>query len=162
VYARYRTSPEPLDRVIAAVPYMLPFLDALSYGRFLFFQYPVLRQIISPLAPVISLYSSVPFAALLAFFGVYLGIVNNRSLSRFVRFNAMQAVLLDILLILPRLLERVVTPPTSGWGVQVYIQAQNTVWIFITAAVLVGVVSSFLGQQARIPQVADAADQQIP
>lgn len=32
------------------------------------------------------------------FLGVYNGIVNNQNLPRFVRYNAMQAVLLDILL----------------------------------------------------------------
>jgi hypothetical protein len=40
----------------------------------------------------------VPFAGMVAFFAVYLGIINNQSLSRFVRFSAMQAVLLDIIL----------------------------------------------------------------
>lgn len=30
--------------------------------------------------------------------GVYSGVVNNPSLSRYIRYNAMQAVLLDILL----------------------------------------------------------------
>jgi hypothetical protein len=32
------------------------------------------------------------------FLGVYSGIVSNTNLSRFIRYNAMQAVLLDILL----------------------------------------------------------------
>ncbi len=34
----------------------------------------------------------------LVFLGIYTGIVNNQNLSRFVRYNAMQAVLLDVLL----------------------------------------------------------------
>jgi uncharacterized membrane protein len=147
--------------VVSALPYILPFLDAFSYGRFLIYQYPLIRQAITPLAPVLGLYSSVPFAPLLCFFGVYIGIVNNQSFSRFVRVNAMQAILLDILLILPRLVEQLFTPPTSGWGVQVYVQAQNTIWIFIAAAVAYGIGSSLLGQRARIPLVAEAADQQI-
>lgn len=35
---------------------------------------------------------------LVAFFGVYLGIINNFNMPRVVRVNAMQAVLLDIVL----------------------------------------------------------------
>jgi uncharacterized membrane protein len=35
-------------------------------------------------------YHSLPFGSLIAFFGIYLGIVNNKNISRFVRFNAMQ------------------------------------------------------------------------
>jgi hypothetical protein len=72
-----------------------------------------------------------------------------------------QAMLLDILLILPRLAEQVFSTPTSGWGLQAYITAQNSVWIFIAASVLYGVGASVLGQAARIPLVADAAEQQV-
>ncbi len=38
----------------------------------------------------------------LVFLAVYAGIVNNYSLGRYIRYNAMQAVLLDILLIIPQ------------------------------------------------------------
>eukprot|EP00879_Flechtneria_rotunda_P002789 GHRR01002998.1.p1 GENE.GHRR01002998.1~~GHRR01002998.1.p1 ORF type:complete len:212 (+),score=45.30 GHRR01002998.1:166-801(+) len=160
--ARYRGgSPDIADRVLAAVPYLLPFLDSFSYGRFLFYQFPQITRVIAPLSPLVSLYSSVPFAPLIAFFGVYLGIVQNQKWSRFVRFNGMQAMLLDILLILPRLAEQVLSTPTSGWGLQAYITAQNTVWIFVAACVAYGIASSLLGQAARIPLVADAAEQQV-
>lgn len=39
-----------------------------------------------------------PACSFLIFLGIYNGIVNNQNLPRFVRYNAMQAVLLDILL----------------------------------------------------------------
>lgn len=91
----------------------------------------------------------------------YLGIVNNTNLSRFVRFNGMQAALLDIVLVLPRLLESVFTPPTAGWGAQAYIYSQSFIWIFVTAWVVYGVASALLGVQGRIPFIADAADAQI-
>jgi hypothetical protein len=35
----------------------------------------------------------------LIFIGVYSGIVGNQNFSRFIRYNAMQAVLLDILIV---------------------------------------------------------------
>lgn len=35
------------------------------------------------------------------FFAIYLGIAQNQKLPRYIRFNASQAVVLDILLILP-------------------------------------------------------------
>lgn len=162
VQARYRgSSPDLAERVLAAVPYLLPFLDSLGYGRFLFFQYPMITRAIAPLAPLISVYSTVPFAPFVAFFAVYLGIINNQRWPRFVRFNAMQAVLLDILLILPRLVEQVFSTPTGGWALQAYIIVQNTIWIFVAAAVLYGIGASLTGQAARIPLVADAAEQQV-
>jgi hypothetical protein len=92
VQARYRgsSSPDLPERVLSALPYLLPFLDSLGYGRFLFFQYPMITRAIAPLAPLISLYSTVPFAPFVAFLGVYIGIINNQRWPRFVRFNAMQ------------------------------------------------------------------------
>eukprot|EP00882_Tetradesmus_deserticola_P001218 GHRQ01001317.1.p1 GENE.GHRQ01001317.1~~GHRQ01001317.1.p1 ORF type:complete len:230 (+),score=88.69 GHRQ01001317.1:265-954(+) len=160
-YSKGGGSPDVQERVLAAVPYLLPLLDSFGYGRFLFYQYPIVRSFVSPLAPLLGVYSSVPFAPLLCFFAVYLGIVQNQQWSRFVRFNGMQAMLLDILLILPRLAEQVFSTPTGGWGLQAYITAQNTVWVFIAVCVVYGVISSLLGQAARIPLVADAAEQQV-
>ena len=162
VEARYRgSSPDIQDRVLAAIPYLLPFLDSFGYGRFLFYQFPQITRVIAPVAPLVSLYASVPFAPLISFFAVYLGIVQNQRWSRFVRFNGMQAMLLDILLILPRLAEQVFSTPTTGWGLQAYITAQNSIWIFIAVCVVYGIASSVLGQAARIPLVADAAEQQV-
>ena len=58
------------------------------------------------------------------------------------RFNATQALLLDILLILPRLMESVISPPMGGWGADVYIHSQSFIWIFITAWVIYGIFRS--------------------
>ncbi|EFJ44968.1 hypothetical protein VOLCADRAFT_64140 [Volvox carteri f. nagariensis] len=154
-------SPGIVDRVVAALPYILPYFDAVSYGRYLFHIYPAAKAAIQPFLPAMALYHSLPFGSFIAFFGLYIGVVNNPRFSRFVRFNAVQAILLDILLALPRLLETVLTPPASGWGAQLYIQSQSFIWVFTTMWVAYGVVSSFLGQWARIPFIAEAADQQI-
>jgi hypothetical protein len=61
-------------------------------------QFPFIARALAPLGPVNALYHLFPFAPFIIFLGVYSGIVNNQSLSRYIRYNAMQAVLLDILL----------------------------------------------------------------
>lgn len=150
------------ERVVGALPYLLPLFDGLRYGKFLFIQFPILANVIAPLNPLIQLYFSVPFASLAAFFAVYILIINNYEWPRHVRFNAMQAVLLDIILILPGLLESVLKiRPMGGVGLQLYIQLYNAIFLFIFAAVVYGIVSSMIGQTARIPLVADAADAQV-
>lgn len=160
-YVGSASGPPPLDRLIAAVPWLLPLLDAFSYGRFLFYQYPLAARLVSPVAPLVSLYASVPFAPLVCFFGLYLGVVNNQSVGRFARFSAMQAVLVDILLVLPRLLESLASPPAQGWGLQAYITAQNAIWVLVAGTVAYGVGCALLGKTARVPFVAEAADAQI-
>ena len=77
------------------------------------------------------------------------------------RFNAVQAILLDILLVLPRLVEVVFSPPMMGWGKQVYIDLNSALWMFVTVWVAYGICTSLLGQYGRIPFIAEAADEQI-
>lgn len=125
-------------------------------------EYPFFSTLLAPLDPIIRFYFSIPFAGVAAFFAVYLGIINNPSMGRFVRFNAMQAVLLDIILILPGLIESVMKiRPMGGFGLQIYINVYNFIFLFIFACVLYGVASCILGKSARLPLVADAADAQI-
>lgn len=44
----------------------------------------------------------------------WLQVVNNKGLPRFTRFHTMQALLIDVSLALPRLMELVFTPPAAG------------------------------------------------
>lgn len=148
------------DRVISTVPYIVPMCDGLKYGKFLMMQYPVFAVLLEPITPFAKLYFSNPILPLVVFFGIYLGIVNNQSLDRSVRFNALQAVLLDIILILPSILESTFRPAVSGGpGLQLYITCYNTIFLFILVAVVYGMGSCLAGQVPRIPLVASAADQ---
>lgn len=150
------------DRVIATLPYLLPLLDGIPYGKFIFFQYPFVARALSPLAPLAMVYNSVPLLPFIIFLGVYAGIVNNYNLSRFVRYNAMQAVLLDILLIVPQIiLTGIFKQPTDELGMQAYMGAFNTIFLFVTISVAYGMGSCLVGQTARIPLVSDAADTQV-
>jgi uncharacterized membrane protein len=149
------------DRAVGALVFLVPLFDGIRYGKFFFAQFPASRALLSPLSPLINLYYGVPFGTLVVFFGLYFGIVMNYSFSRYVRFNAMQSVLLSVLLVFPRLLEDVFRPALSGPGLQIYISLYNTIWLFVFACVAYGVGSSFLGKVARLPLIADAADQRV-
>lgn len=59
---------EPAQRVVAGLAYLLPLLDGIRYGRFLFQQYPFTEVVLQPILPLVQLYNSVPFSSLVAFF----------------------------------------------------------------------------------------------
>ncbi|MEW5301536.1 MAG: hypothetical protein WDW38_010267 [Sanguina aurantia] len=150
------------ERVFGALPYLLPLLDAFPFARFLFMQYPFVARALSPLEPLMGLYHAFPFAPFLIFLGVYNGIVNNQSLSRFVRYNAMQAVLLDVLLIIPQVvLQDVIKPPQDELGLQAYITVYNTIFLFFAICAAIGMGSSLVGQASRLPIVGEAAEIQV-
>ncbi|MCL7042780.1 hypothetical protein MKW94_021423 [Papaver nudicaule] len=148
------------ERLISAVAYCLPFFNGLQYGRYLFVQYPNLGSLFQPIFPLLNLYRSVPYASFVAFFGLYLGVVRNPSLSRFVRFNSMQAVVLDVLLVLPLLIQRVFNP-TKGLGFKLMMMGYNFIFVFIVVCFLYSVGFSILGKTPYLPFVADAADRQL-
>ncbi|KAG2693852.1 hypothetical protein I3760_08G114800 [Carya illinoinensis] len=159
---RMSYNPTPAtDRLISAVAYTLPFFNSLQYGRFLFLQYPTLGSLFDPLLPLLSLYRSIPYSSFVAFFALYLGVVRNPSFSRYVRFNSMQAVTLDVLLVLPLLLQRVFSPGRTGLGFKVTVWFYNVLFVFSVMCFLYSVVCCVLGKTPYLPFVADAAGRQI-
>lgn len=144
------------DRVLASLPYLLPLFDGLRYGRYFLTQFPIFTRLLAPIAPLYQIFQTVPFASIVVFFAVYLGIVQNQNLNRFVRFNAMQAVLIDILLVFPSLVESIFRPNGS-----VLVLSYNTVWLYVFVCFVYGIGSCLMGESPRLPLVADAADSQV-
>ncbi|OMP05968.1 hypothetical protein COLO4_08424 [Corchorus olitorius] len=159
---RMSLNPTPAtERLISAAAYTLPFFNSLQYGRYLFIQYPQLGTLFDPLLPLLSLYKSVPYASFVAFFALYLGVVRNPSFSHYVRFNSMQAVTLDVLLVVPLLLTRILNPGRAGLGHRLMVWGHTGVFVFSCLCFVYGVVSSILGRTPYLPFVADAAGRQI-
>lgn len=156
------STPTPAtDRLISAASYFIPFFNGLQYGRFLFAKYPVLAAPFEPLIPLLSLYHSVPYASFVTFFGLYLGVVRNPSFSRYARFNALQALVLDVLLVLPVLLQRIISPGRTGIGLKLTAWAYSGLFMFVVACFVYGLVSSVLGKTPYLPIVAQAAGRQL-
>lgn len=156
-------SPSAPQRIVASLGYFLPLLDGVRYGAYLFRQYPITQLLVQPVLPLYQVYTSVPGASFVAFFGLYIAVVQNTKLSRYVRYNVMQAIILDVLLILPQLLERLfATPGGGGFGAGVIVLLYNTVFLFLFTCFAFGVTSCLLGRSPRLPIVADAADAQVP
>lgn len=154
----WRGSTTVSDRIFASLPYLLPLIDGLAFGRFLFAQFPALGLLFVPLAPLMQIYS-LPFASLVIFFALYLGVVRNENISHFIRFNAMQAILLDIVLMLCGLVLPLLTR-----GVQIAFIAEtlyNMVFLGVLAAFVYAVAQSALGRYAEIPPISDAVYMQV-
>uniref|UniRef100_A0A6T7UQR6 Protein TIC 20 n=1 Tax=Pyramimonas obovata TaxID=1411642 RepID=A0A6T7UQR6_9CHLO len=158
------TSIDFSDRIIGSVCYFLPLMDGLKYSKFLLTQFPQFGYLLVPLAPVAKIYYSLGFLNIIVFFAMYFGVGQNRQLSKFLRYNAMQAIVLDILLILPDVLSSLFNgingPPTGGAGLEAKILFDNTVFLFVYLSVAYASISSLLGKSAKLPLVGEAADMQ--
>ena len=150
------------DRVVALLPYLVPLLDGLRYSRFFFQQFPQTIFLLQPLQPLASMYYRIPFAGVISFFAIYMGLAENRQMSRFVRFNAMQAIIVDVCLVLPGMIEYVLSPGRmSGAAMEMYKLCYNCVWVVVLAAFCLAAVGCLSGQMFKLPFVGDAADMRI-
>lgn len=148
------------DRIISAVCYFYPFFDGIQYGKYVINQFSPIQALIQPLVPAIRVFKSFPLNGFLVFLTLYFVVVRNPNFSRYVRFNTMQAIVLDVLLIFPDLLERSFNP-RDGLGLDLLMSLDSTVFLYLLVCLIYGSSSCLLGQVPRLPIVAEAADRQV-
>ncbi|XP_018813133.1 protein TIC 20-v, chloroplastic-like [Juglans regia] len=153
-------SADPPDRLISALCYFYPFFDGIQYGKYVIAQFTPIQALIQPLVPAIRVFKSFPFNGFLVFLTLYFVVVRNPNFSRYVRFNTMQVIVLDVLLIFPDLLERSFNP-RDGLGLDLLMSFDSAVFLFLLVCLVYGSSSCLLGQVPRLPIVAEAADRQV-
>lgn len=147
------------DRIFASLPYLLPIISALPFGMFLFKQFPVLGIILLPLQPVLFIYGSIPFAGLVVFFVLFLFVVRNERIIHFIRFNTMQAILIDIALVLCSLVwQYMLIPLGTNLLTETLI---NVVFLAAIASCGYSIFQSLFGRYAEIPGLSEAVYAQV-
>ena len=154
---RSSSSPDAVERLIAAVVYLLPCADGFPYGAYIYNSVPPVGQIAYAVLPAVNAFQNLPFVGLVLFIGLS-AFSRNAGLSRFVRFNIQQALLLDISLLIPSFL--------SGAGKMFPIELQaagnNFVFYYAALVVLYSWVSVAQGKQPdQVPIISEAANMQI-
>ena len=148
------------DRIFACLPYLLPLLYGLPFGMSLMQQFPILRLLLIPLAPLMQIYSSIPFAGLIIFFALFMLVVRNTNINHFIRFNTMQAILIDIVLVLCSLVMNYLLQPVLRGGLALE-TLNNTIFLGVLVAVGYAIAQSIMGRYAEIPTISEAAHAQV-
>ena len=147
------------QRLLAALAYLLPWSDALPFGQSLFGLFPVLQWLSLPAFPVLLLQQAVPFGGFVLFLVLFLAVVRNTKVPYLIRFNVLQAILVDILLILVSLAFSVLLAPLGlGFALRTL---SNTVFLGALLLVGFGVVQSLRGQEAEVPSLSQAVRMQL-
>lgn len=156
----WRGSTDIKDRIFGAIIYLIPLLFAFRFGIYLIEQFPILSWLALPLIPVAFIYSLLgSWGDLIIFFILFLAVVRNPRVSHFIRFNTMQALLIDILIFLVGLLLGLLE---RGTDVNFLVETlYNVVFLGALAACLYSIVQSALGRYAEIPSISDAAYTQV-
>jgi hypothetical protein len=147
------------QRLLAVLAYLLPWSDALPFGQSLFGLFPVLQWLSLPAFPVLLLQQAVPFGGFVLFLVLFLAVVRNTKVPYLIRFNVLQAILVDILLILVSLAFSVLLAPLGlGFALRTL---SNTVFLGALLLVGFGVVQSLRGQEAEVPSLSQAVRMQL-
>jgi uncharacterized membrane protein len=147
------------QRLLALLAYLLPWSDGVPFGRSLFSLFPPLQWLTLPALPVLMVEQMVPFGGFLLFLVLYLAVVRNQKVPYYLRFHVLQAILIDIVLVVVSLAFTVLLSPLAG-GFAVR-TLSNTVFLGVLALVLFAVVECLRGRQAEIPSLSEAVRMQL-
>ena len=147
------------QRLLALLTYLLPWSDGLPFGRSLTSLFPVLQWLSLPALPLVLVEQAIPFGGFILFLVLFLGVVRNPRVPYFIRFNAMQAILLDIILIVLSLAFNLLLAPLGGnFAVRTL---ANTIFLGMLVLVLFGIIQCLRGKEADIPSLSEAVRMQL-
>jgi hypothetical protein len=147
------------QRLLGALAYLLPLSDSLRFGQVLFGLFPPLAWLALPALPLVLLEQAIPFGGLVLFLLLFLVVVRNPRVPYPIRFNVLQAILIDIVLVLLNLaFDTVLAPLGSGFALRTL---ANTVFLGTVLLVLFSVVQSLRGKEPDIPTVSEAVRMQL-
>jgi hypothetical protein len=159
------------DRLLACLPYILPLVNVLGFGAYLFATFPVLMVFLIPFFPLLFLYfkivGSIHYGELVLFFALFLLVVRNYKIKHFIRYNTMQSLLLSIFLSLCAwTLELIGFPleviPDGSFNSNLFINIiSTTIFLGVFGGIVYSIGQTLRGMYAEIPIVSEAAYMQI-
>ena len=142
------------QRPLAVLAYLLPWSAALPFGTSLDNLFPALQWLVLPALPVLMLERGVPFGGFLLF----LAVVRNPRVPYFLRFNVLQAILLDIVLVVLSLAFQLLRIGSLGFAGRTL---ANTVFLGVLVLLLFALVQCLRGKEADIPTLSEAVRMQL-
>ena len=131
--------------------YTLPLKASIPFGYYLFYKYSFLKILLYITFPVAIIEKSLPFGGLLLFILLFAGLVRNPKVPYFVRYNACQALLIDIALIIISYLLRIL--PLVEFG--------SIVFIFTLSIFIFSIFQCINGVEPEIPFISKSVRMQI-
>ena len=151
------------QRLLAPLIYLLPWSDAIPFGLGIdgvFNQVPLLRLLIVPAVPFIQLNRGVPFGGLLLFFVLFLAVVRNPKVPYFLRFNTLQALMTDIVLIVLSFGFSILLQPLASGSLLIG-TLSSTIVIAVLAILVFALVECLRGREPDLPGISQAARMQL-
>jgi len=147
------------EKILGVFLYMIPWADCLTFGNHLYIKYPFTQIIQIPAIPIILLERSIPFGNLLLFLAIFIGLVRNSKVSYFLRFNALQSLLINIgIIIFNFLFEIIFSPFLNSLIVRTF---SSTFLISLFSVIIYCIWSCTQGNEPDLPIISEATKMQL-
>ena len=152
------------QRLLALLPYSLTWSDALPFGRDLFSSFPALNALMLPAMPALLVQNlgsmgGMNLGGLLLFVLLFAAVVRNPKVPYTIRFNTLQALMLDILLVVIGLVFQLLQSLLGG-GL-LFRTLANTVFLGTLLILLFTIVQVLRGKEADLPTLSEAVRMQL-
>ena len=146
-------------KILGILLYMIPWTDCLTFGNHLYIKYPFTQIIQIPAIPIIIIERSIPLGNLLLFLAIFIGIVRNNKLSYFLRFNALQSLLINIgIIIISFIVDIFFSPFENSLIIRTF---SSTLLISIFSMIIYCVWSCIQGDEPNLPGISEATKMQL-
>ena len=146
-------------RLLGILLYMIPWSDSLTFGNHLYIKYPFIQIIQIPAIPIILIERSIPFGNLLLFLAIFFGLVRNSKVSYFLRFNALQSLLINIgIIIISFIFEIIFSPFSNSLIIRTF---SSSLLIGIFSMIVYSVWSCAQGNEPNLPGISQATKMQL-
>ena len=146
-------------KILGVLLYMIPWADCLTFGNHLYVKYPFTQIIQIPAIPIILIERSIPFGNLLLFLAIFIGLVRNTKVSYFLRFNALQSLLLNICIIILSFIFEIIF--NSFLNSLIIRTLSSTLLISLFSVIIFCVWSCTQGNEPDLPGISQATKMQL-
>ncbi len=160
----WRGGTSPLERLYSCLPYALPMSAVLVMGIFLFSQIPGLEvsyYLFFQLARILSFGIIPPLfdVRFVVWICLYALVVRNERIKHFLRFNTMQALMIDIMIVLVLLVVQLISQGTGGLEFfhTLFLSVFTATFLAVNAAFIYAIVQNIRGLYPEIPMVSEIA-----
>ena len=140
-----------LQRLSSVFLYTLPLKASIPFGYYLFYKYSFLKILLLATFPIAIIEKSLPFGNFLLFIILFAGLARNPNVPYFVRYNACQALLIDIALIIISYLLRIFPIVELG----------SIIFIFTLCIFIYSISQCIYGVEPEIPLISKSVRMQI-
>ena len=146
------------QRLSSVFIYTLPLNASIPFGYYLFYKYSFLKILLFLTFPIAIIEKSLPFGGFLLFLILFAGLVRNPKVPYFVRYNACQALLINIALIIITYLLGIL--PISELG-SIFSILCSIIFIFTLCIFIYSISQCIYGVEPEIPLISKSVRMQI-